>query len=197
MEDNREQTVEKKEQKRARKIIFIIIFLLLLIGFTVGISYYFFSKVITGNGNQDVITTEEVSVFYLTGQDINVENMMPGYENDAPRHTFLLENNGKSSQKYTMSFANVNLQQAGKNVEVVNLKWILYGASQNYSEQKKLASGDFAVVDSTLPILENITIEAGERQYYVLKIWLEEIEEVQNEDQGLNFSAQIGISLEK
>ena len=51
--------------------------------------------------------------------------------------------------------------------------------------------------ESTLPILENITIEASEKQYYVLKIWLEEIEEVQNEDQGLDFSAQVGIGLIK
>lgn len=197
MMNNQEQTVEKEKKNKAGKIILIIILLLLLMSFTIGISYYVFSRTDTGSGDHDIITSDEVTVFYLTGQDINVEDMMPGYEEDAPRHTFLLENNGKSSQKYTISFTNVKLQQNGKNIETANLKWILYCADQSYTEQEELASGDFAVSDSTLPILENITIKADEKQYYILKIWLDEIEEVQNEDQGLTFSAQVGIGLEK
>ncbi len=197
MMNNQEQTVEKEKKNKAGKVIIIIILLLLLMSFTIGISYHFFSKMNADSGAHDVITTDEVTVFYLTGQDIHVENMMPGYEKDAPRHTFSLENNGKSSQKYTISFTNVKLQQAGKDIESANLKWALYEADDAYSEQKELATGNFAVSESTLPILENITIEASEKQYYVLKIWLEEIEEVQNEDQGLDFSAQVGIGLVK
>lgn len=195
--NNQEQTVEKEKKNKAGKVIIIIILLLLLMSFTIGISCHFFSKMNADSGDHDVITTDEVTVFYLTGQDIHVENMMPGYEKDAPRHTFSLENNGKSSQKYTISFTNVKLQQAGKDIESANLKWALYEADDAYSEQKELATGNFAVSESTLPILENITIEASEKQYYVLKIWLEEIEEVQNEDQGLDFSAQVGIGLVK
>lgn len=197
MMDNQEQTVEKEKKNKAGKVIIIIILLLLLMSFTIGISYHFFSKMNADSGDHDVITTDEVTVFYLTGQDIQVENMMPGYEKDAPRHTFSLENNGKSSQKYTISFTNVKLQQAGKDIESANLKWALYEADDAYSEQKELATGNFAVSELTLPILENITIEASEKQYYVLKIWLEEIEEVQNEDQGLDFRAQVGIGLVK
>ena len=197
MMDNQEQTVEKEKKNKAGKIIIIIILLLLLMSFTIGISYHFFSKMNADSGDHDVITTDEVTVFYLTGQDIHVENMMPGYEKDAPRHTFSLENNGKSSQKYTISFTNVKLQQAGKDIESANLKWALYEADDAYSEQKELATGNVAVSELTLPILEKITIEASEKQYYVLKIWLEEIEEVQNEDQGLDFSAQVGIGLVK
>ena len=197
MMENQEQTVEKEKKNKAGKVIIIIILLLLLMSFTIGISYHFFSKMNADSGDHDVITTDEVTVFYLTGQDIHVENMMPGYEKDAPRHTFSLENNGKSSQKYTISFTNVKLQQAGKDIESANLKWALYEADDAYSEQKELATGNFAVSESTLPILEDITIEASEKQYYVLKIWLEEIEEVQNEDQGLDFSAQVGIGLVK
>ena len=197
MMNNQEQTVEKEKKNKAGKVIIIIILLLLLMSFTIGISYHFFSKMNADSGAHDVITTDEVTVFYLTGQDIHVENMMPGYEKDAPRHTFSLENNGKSSQKYTISFTNVKLQQAGKDIESANLKWALYEADDAYSEQKELVTGNFAVSELTLPILENITIEASEKQYYVLKIWLEEIEEVQNEDQGLDFSAQVGIGLVK
>lgn len=197
MMNNQEQTVEKEKKNKAGKVIIIIILLLLLMSFTIGISYHFFSKMNADSGDHDVITTDEVTVFYLTGQDIHVENMMPGYEKDAPRHTFSLENNGKSSQKYTISFTNVKLQQAGKDIESANLKWALYEADDAYSEQKELVTGNFAVSELTLPILENITIEASEKQYYVLKIWLEEIEEVQNEDQGLDFSAQVGIGLVK
>ena len=193
MMDNQEQTVEKEKKNKAGKVIIIIILLLLLMSFTIGISYHFFSKMNADSGDHDVITTDEVTVFYLTGQDIHVENMMPGYEKDAPRHTFSLENNGKSSQKYTISFTNVKLQQEGKDIESANLKWALYEADDAYSEQKKLAAGNFSISESTLPI----TIEASEKQYYVLKIWLEEIEEVQNEDQGLDFRAQVGIGLVK
>ena len=197
MMENHEQMIVENKKSNAWKIILVIILLLLLVSFTVGVSYHFFSKMDVGGGNQEVITSDEISVFYLTGQDIQVEGMMPGYEKDAPRHTFSLENNGNNSQEYTISFINVKLQQAGRDIESTNLKWALYEADASYSEQKELAIGDFSVSESTLPILENITIEASEKQYYVLKIWLEEIEEVQNEDQGLDFSAQVGIGLIK
>ena len=197
MMENHEQMEVENKKNNAGKIILVIIILLLLISFTVGVSYHFFSKMDVGGGDHEVITNDEISVFYLTGQDIQVEGMMPGYEKDAPRHTFSLENNGKSSQKYTISFVNVELQQAGRDISSANLKWSLYEANSSYSEQKELAIGDFSVLESTLPILENITIAPGEKQYYVLKIWLEEINEAQNEDQGLDFSAQVGIGLVK
>lgn len=72
------------------------------------------------SGDHDVITTDEVTVFYLTGQDIHVENMMPGYEKDAPRHTFSLENNGKSSQniRYLLQMLNYNKREKTSNLQI-------------------------------------------------------------------------------
>ncbi len=206
---NQEYSEEKEKKSKVGIIIIIIILLLLLVSSTVAISYHFFSKMNmnnsgstdngsgSGSDNGNISSSGNVTVFYLTGQDILVEDMNPIYEEDAPRHTFMLENNGESSQKYNISFANIQLKRGDKKVKSANLKWKLYSSDEHYEEIKELATGNFSSTDSSLPILEDITIQPKAKQYYILKIWLEETEEVQNEDQGLTFSAQVKISLFK
>ena len=69
--------------------------------------------------------------------------------------------------------------------------------NENYTEQSEIISGSFIDGNNTIELGTELAIRPGEKHYYILKIWLQETGQVQNEDQGLTFSTQVEATTEK
>ena len=114
--------------------------------------------------------------------------MFPGEEADAGIHEFTIENTGTLEATYYLYLSNVVLQKDGQATQSENLKWKLYSADADYTEQEEIASGDFSDGSNTIELDTDIIIQPQEKHYYILKIWLQETGKLQNEDQRLNLS---------
>ena len=128
---------------------------------------------------------------YLTGQDITLEGIYPSEETEAGVHQFTIENTGTLDATYYLYLDNITLQKGGQDTQSNNLKWKLYSADESYTEQDEIANGDLSDGSNTIELDTDIAIRPQEKQYYILKIWLQETGQPQNEDQGLTFSAQV------
>lgn len=167
-------------------------------------TYAFFTS--TDSGNQQVFTTGTLKITYDTGADINTTNAVPTTETNASLHTFTVKNDGTINAGYSISFSDISLTKDGVDTTSSNLMWKLYKATVEGSTYTTsgdaIASGVFGengddttylVGTDTEPIISGMNLNAGNSQAYVLKLWLNETNKAQNEDQGLSFSATIKV----
>ena len=185
---------EISNSKSKKTMLFVIVimgaFLVL-----VGVSYAYFVAFVTSDEQE--IQSGVLELTYNTGKDILLEKATPTEKENAGIHQFSVENTGTLEATYYMYLDNITLQKDGKEAQSENLKWKLYEADENYTEQEELADGSFVDGSNTIEMNTNITIQPGEKQYYILKIWLQETGKLQNEDQGLEFSGQVIATTEK
>ncbi len=177
-----------------RKYIWGIL-ILAIICITIGTSYAYFTAV--ANSEEQVVQSGVLELTYLTGKDITLEGIFPSEEVDAGVHQFAIENTGTLDATYYMYLDNIVLQKGEQATQSDNLKWKLYSADESYIEQEEIATGDLSDGNNTIELDTDITIRPQEKQYYILKIWLQETGQPQNEDQGLTFSGQIIATTEK
>lgn len=180
---------------RNRKIICIILLVVALIVITSGLSYAYFTAI--GTSNEQVVESGILKLTYSTGQDITLENVFPTTEENAGIHQFAIENTGTLETAYYLYLDNIVLQKNGQDIQSENLKWKLYQATENYVQQEEIISGAFDEGVTTIELDTDIMIKPQEKQYYILKIWLQETGEVQNEDQELELSANVEATTEK
>ena len=92
------------------------------------------------------------------------------------------------------------------NVDVMskNLSWSLYKTNENYSSEELVKNGNFYLESGYIEGTKELVIKTGielspqEKDYYVLKVWLQETGRPQDEDQGLNLTMKIQVdTLEK
>ena len=175
----------------------LIVSLLIVAGTLIlmGTTYAYFTA--TATSNEQVTETGTLQLTYLTGQDITLDNVFPSEESEAGVHQFSVENTGSLDAIYYLYLTNITLQKDGEDTQSSNLKWKLYNANDSYSTSDEIASGDFSEGNTPIELDTNIEIISGTKQYYVLKVWLQETGSVQNWDQGLDFSAQVEATTEK
>ena len=175
----------------------LIVSLLIVAGTLIlmGTTYAYFTA--TATSNEQVTETGTLQLTYLTGQDITLDNVFPSEESEAGVHQFSVENTGSLDATYYLYLTNITLQKDGEDTQSRNLKWKLYNANDSYSTSDEIASGDFSEGNTPIELDTDIEITSGTKQYYVLKVWLQETGSVQNWDQGLDFSAQVEATTEK
>lgn len=175
----------------------LIVSLLIIAGTLIlmGTTYAYFTAIATSNEQAAESGTLELT--YLTNQNISLENAFPGEEKDAGIHQFAIENTGTLDATYYLYLDNITLKKGKEESQSENLKWKLYKADESYNEQEEIAYGDFSGGSATIELDTDITIEPGEKQYYIFKVWLQETGALQNEDQGLIFSGQVVATTEK
>ena len=175
----------------------LIVSLLIVVGTLIlmGATYAYFTA--TATSNEQVVESGTLQLTYHTGQDITLDNVFPSEESEAGIHQFSVENTGSLDATYYLYLTNITLQKDGEDTQSSNLKWKLYSANESYGTSEEIASGDFGERNNTIELDTDVEITSGTKQYYVLKIWLQETGSVQNWDQGLDFSAQVEATTEK
>ena len=177
----------------------LIVSLLIVAGTLIlmGTTYAYFTATATSNGQ--VITSGTLELAYETGQDINALNIIPTEEENASIHKYTVKNTGTLDADYNISLIDIHLSKEGTSTFSSNLKWSLYSTSENYSGESLVKSGDFSSLsgyvsgDDTLVIKTNLNLVSGAKQNYILKVWLQEANVPQNEDQNLNLAMKIQV----
>ena len=189
--------VKRKNNNKVKNNTRIIIIMLAII-LIVGITYAYFSSSSISDTNQ--VTVGNLEVTYTTGQDILANFAIPIEEEEAYLHKFTIENVGTLSSNYSMRFDPVSLTKNSENTTSNNFLWKLYKATEDYKiVGEAIATGAFGsnsgydAGDTTLSIIENQTLNIKSKQPYVLKVWLNEANVEQNEDQDLSFSARVTV----
>ena len=171
------------------KVIVLLVFTIAILLIMVGISYAYFTAV--ASSNDQVVEVGTLKLTYHTGQNISLDSIFAGEEIDAAIHTFAIENTGTMPATYYLYLDNILLQKDGVDTQSKNLKWKLYRASSDYTQQEEISSGSFKDGNNPLELDTEIQINPTEKHYYVFKIWLQETGESQNEGQRLDFSGII------
>ena len=129
---------------------------------------------------------------------------MPTEEEDAYVHKFIVENTGTLDAHYNISMSEISLLKDNVDVMSKNLSWSLYKTNENYSSEELVKNGNFYLESGYIEGTKELVIKTGielspqEKDYYVLKIWLQETGRPQDEDQGLNLTMKIQVdTLEK
>lgn len=187
-----------------KKLLIIALVAIAVVVVGASATYAFFTS--TATGKQQVFTTGTLTITYDTGADINTTNAVPTTEANASLHTFTVKNDGTINAGYSISFSDISLTKDGVDTTSSNLMWKLYKATVEGSTYTTsgdaIASGVFGengddttylVGTDTEPIISGMNLNAGNSQAYVLKLWLNETNKAQNEDQGLSFSATIKV----
>ena len=182
-----------------------IVFLIVLLGvlFIVsGVSYAYFTAMATSN--EQVVKSGALELTYHTGQDIQATNIIPSEEENASIHQFTVENTGTLDAHYNISFTDITFTKKEMDTFSDHLKWALYQADENYTEGSLVKMGSFSSSsgylsgDNELVIKTNMILAPKEKQSYLLKVWLQETGELQNEEQGKELTMRIQVdTLEK
>ncbi len=178
-----------------KKTLIVCLLIVAVTLILMGASYAYFTAI--GTSDEQVVQSGVLELTYLTGKDITLEGIFPSEEVDAGVHQFAVENTGTLDATYYMYLDNIVLQKNGQDTHSENLKWKLYSADENYIEQSEIINGSFIDGNSTIELDTELAIRPGEKHYYILKIWLQETGQAQNEDQGLTFSAQVIATTEQ
>ena len=180
---------------KSKKVLLLVVTIMGAFLVLFGVSYAYFTAMATSD--EQKVQSGVLSLTYDSGQDIFLENAFPGEESEAGIHQFAIENTGTLDATYYMYLDNITLKKGEANAQSENLKWKLYKANESYVEQEEIANGNFSDGNNTIEMNTDIAIEPSEKQYYILKIWLQETGVLQNEDQGLIFSGQVVATTEK
>ena len=186
--------VEKK-QTNLSTVVLTTIGIIAVVVVCVGGSYAYFTA--TAKSEEQTITTGTLTTKYTSGQDINATNIIPTEEDEAQLHKFSVQNTGNQPTTLKLSLVETSLKKGDMDTTSANLKWALYNATDAYVEDgEAIATGNFGTVNPTVLLKESISINAGTTEYFILKIWLDEIDAPQNEDQGMTFSTKIQADMQ-
>ena len=175
------QTLKKEKNNKRRNILIILAILILLLVF-IGVTYSFYAaKTKFVNKSQTIIKTNQVSLVYTGVKEITTGNsMIPG---DSFTKTFTVENTSDTKTAY-----NIYMEQITNEFN----EDLVFVLSDDNGE---------VVAETPLPVtntgksylLKDIEIDGGQLQSYTLKIEFKYLDTPQNDYQGKNFKATVGI----
>ncbi len=164
-----------------RKTSLIIVGMLLLVFSVIGITYaYFSANVRMINNTQTVIKTNELSLIYTGGQEINVSDIIPG---DSFTKTFTVENTSNIAVDYNIYLENIT------NEFNEDLVYTLSDETGNVIEETVLPVSN----TGKEYLMASINIAASITKEYTLKITYKYSDDDQNAYQGASFSATLGV----
>ena len=171
------------EKKENRVLILSILGTLLLLSIAIASSYAYFTANVSGNKDTSnvVITNGVMSLEYKDGDEINLDNAVPG---SSVTKTFTVKNTGNVSTNYTIYFSELS----NKFVDKTDLVYTLTSTDggKNVSQTQ--------VPDSNDAMVSNYEIEAGKTHTYTLTITFLEKNENQDDNQGVSFNTKVTIN---
>ena len=182
----------------------LIVSLLIIAGTLIlmGTTYAYFTAIAVSD--EQVVKSGTLELTYHTGKDIQATNIIPTEEENAYVHQFTVENTGTLDVHYNISMSEISLLKDNVDVMSKNLSWSLYKTNENYSSEELVKNGNFYLESGYIEGTKELVIKTGielspqEKDYYVLKVWLQETGRPQDEDQGLNLTMKIQVdTLEK
>ena len=179
------QTLKKEKNNKRRTILIILAILILLLIF-IGVTYSFYSaRVKFVNKSQTIIKTNEVSLVYTGVKEITTgDSMIPG---DSFTKTFTVENTSDTKTTY-----NIYMEQI---TNEFNEDLVFVLSDDNGEVVSETALPETNTGKSYL--LKDIEIDGKELQSYTLKIEFKYLDTPQNDYQGKNFTATVGIDTNK
>ena len=170
----------KKDNKRRNTLIILAVLILLLV--FIGVTYSFYSaRVKFVNKSQTIIKTNEISLLYTGVKEITTgDSMIPG---DSFTKTFTVENTSDTKTTY-----NIYMQQITNEFNE-DLVYVLSDETGIVVAETPLPTTN----NGKIYLLSDIEIEAGLTKSYTLKIEFKYLDISQNNYQGKNFKATVGV----
>ena len=169
-------------KKKVAIVAGIIVAILLLI---VGVSYAYFSATVKEEGKtQTVIKANELSLTFNGTSEITADDMIPG---DSFTKTFTVENTSSVKASYNIYMEGIT------NEFNEDLVYVLSDETGTVVAKTPLPTTNAGKTY----LLENIEIESGVTKSYTLKIEYTYLDTPQNDYQGAEFKATVGIDSNK
>ena len=169
--------------KDKKILILSIVGVLVLVSIVVATSYAYFTATVSGNKdtNNVVITNGVMSLEYKDGDEITLDNAVPG---SSVTKTFTVKNTGNVATNYTIYFSELSNKFVDKTDLVYTLTSIDGGKSVAQTQ----------VPDSNEAMVSNYEIEAGKTHTYTLTITFLEKNEKQDDNQNVSFKTKVTIN---
>ncbi len=164
-----------------KKIAIIVVSIIAVVALVAGASYaYYSARVKENNKTETVIKTNELTLVYTGGQEINVTGIVPG---DSFTKTFTVENTSTIAVDYNIYLQNITNE---------------FNEDLVYTLSDETGS---VVSETVLPetntgkdyVMTNVSIASGVTKEYTLTVSYKYKEENQNAYQGKTFSATLGV----
>ena len=185
------------EKIKSKRVMLYSVLIMGIVLVAVGISYAYFTTM--SNSNKQIVNSGTLEIAYQNTKNISTSGLMPTTEDEASIHQFTITNTGTLDTTYKISMIDIQLLKNNTPTTSANLKWALYETNGNYQEENLIRNGSFSSEngyqqgDSEYVIVTDLPLAVNENQSYVLKIWLQEIGTVQNDDQGLSLNFKIEV----
>lgn len=166
--------------KKRYVISLIAIFLLLLV--VSGVSYAYFSATVNNNGTTSTVTTGTMSIEYIDGSSVCLENAVPG---SSVTKTFKVKNTGNLPATYNISLTDLENTFS----DYWNLVYTLTSATGTSTAETQMPSASDYMVT-------NQEIGPGITQDYTLVITFKGTNSNQDRNQNKSFHAAVSISTE-
>ena len=170
------------ENSRKKELICVILFVLMLITLVVGVTYTYYTLLVSDKEDSTQIKTGDISIKYIGGKDINASGLIPIYEPTIDdeeyvyKKKFSVKSDGSLDQNLDI-YINVTDNQ----FTYGSLKYALYD-----SNNRKVSIGNVPSNGKAL-IKTGDYLESGKTNDYTVLIWLQENDTNQNNEQGSKF----------
>ena len=154
------------------------------LGLVTGISYAYFTTVISGNNTakDNAVTTGTMELTFTDGDVINLTNAFPG---NTVSKTFTIRNSGTLTTTYDIKLVNIVNTFVDKN----DLTYSLTCSTSGVNLSNKVVP---STTSSTL--VSDVSIASGVTHTYTLTITFKKTNDNQNDNQGVKFSGKINIA---
>ena len=167
-----------------KRIVILISLITLLILGIVGITYAYFTAVVTNGdkGSSIYIKTGSLKITYTDTEYINISNMVPG---DSVEKLIRVHNEATNSVTYDLIWVELlnNFNRKSQLVYNITCASGCNGILETYIPSEK----------ENVPIIKGQTITGGVTFTYLVTITLKETGSNQNENQGVSLKGKIGV----
>ena len=191
------KSINFKELFKNKSVIYLSVVLGLLL--IIGVSYAYFSIIVSGNEEaKDItVTTGNLSLFYNSGPELKVDNIQPGYQ---LVKEFTVTNTGDFDTEFDINMVDM-INTIEKDELVFSLDCVSY-EKYGQADQTEIGTCDgqgttpfiYSEVPTSQKLKGNNPIKVGVTNKYKLTITFVETGSVQNYNQGKKFVGKIQIN---